>query len=78
MDRKVELDITLSILNEVEILKSEHRDEVCCIWVVVLSHVRAKFWDHISELDSVDVDVIGNVVADIVKNLLVNVVFTTK
>lgn len=46
------------------------------MWVVVFVHVDFEFWDNVSELDTVYIDVHGDVSADIMHGTDINVSFT--
>jgi len=62
---EVKWDLWEGALEHWKLFEGEHRDYVCCMWVIVVGHVLLKLWDDVTELDSVHVHVGGDVSANI-------------
>lgn len=69
---EVHWDIWKSVLEHWKLVKSIHRDDIVCMWVVVGNHVLLKLRNDVSEPNTIDIHVHGDVCADVVHGANIN------
>jgi len=69
-------DLWKGVLEHRKLIEGEHGDDVVSVWVVVIGHVDVELWDDISELDSININVHGDVLANVVHDTDINLLLT--
>jgi len=73
---EVHWDLWESVLEHGKLVEGKHGDDIVSVWVVVCGHVYLKLWNDVSEFDSVNIDVHGNVCANIMHGTHVNLLLS--